>query len=132
MASVLRRRRVLIIEDELSIRNLLYQLVEKLGCENTAAADARQALAMISRKEFDAVLLDLRCSNLHPDDVVSEIYAIRPTLLGRILVITGEVSSVETLQLIERHFLLTIPGSRLVQDLVSRLRVLLRIAPRLS
>lgn len=129
MITVSQRRKVLIIEDEPSIRNLLHHLVEKLGCENAAVTDGQQALAMISRKEFDAVLLDLRCSNLQPDDVVAGIHGMRPSLIGRILVITGEVSDAKTLDLIDRHFLLPIPHTRLLQDLVSRLRVLLRIAP---
>jgi DNA-binding response OmpR family regulator len=129
MTSVSQRRKVLIIEDEPSIRKLLHALVEKLGCENAVATDGQQALAMISRKEFDAVLLDLRCSSLQPDNVVAEIYEMRPSLIGRILVITGEVSDAKTLDLIERHFLLEVPHTRLLQDLVARLRVLLRLAP---
>ena len=129
MTSVSQRRKVLIVEDEPSIQSLLHNLIEKLGCENTAATNGQQALAMISRKEFDAVLLDLRCSNLRPEEVVTGIHEIRPSLVGRILVITGEVSDAKTLDLIERHFLLPIPYSRLLQDLVGRLRALLRIVP---
>lgn len=130
--SVSQRRRVLTIEDKPSIGDLLHTVIENIGCENTVAVNGPQALAAISRKEFDAVLLDLRCSSLQAEEVVAGIYDIRPSLVGRILVITGEVSDQETLDLIERHFLLPMPYKRVLQDLASRLRALLRIVPSAS
>jgi DNA-binding response OmpR family regulator len=119
------RRKVLIIEDEPSIRNALYVLLAGLGCEGDVAYTGQQALSMISRETFDAVLLDLRCNNLTPDQVVSEIKELRPNLVGRVLVITGEVTDPQTMELIERHFLPHVPGSRLKQELWERLRTLL-------
>lgn len=64
MASIPPRRKVLIIEDEPSIRSVLYVLLAGLGCDGEAAPDAYQGLSKIRRGEFDAVLLDLRSSQL--------------------------------------------------------------------
>jgi DNA-binding NtrC family response regulator len=119
------RRKVLIIEDEPSIRNVLYVLLAALGCEGDVAYSGQQALAMIRREKFDAVLLDLRCSNVPAEHVVSQIKEIRPNLLGRVLVITGEVTDPQAMQLIEQHVLPHIPGSRLISDLWGQLRGLL-------
>lgn len=58
------RRKVLIIEDEPSIRSVLYVLLAGLGYDGNAVPDAYQGLSMIRRGEFDAVLLDLRSSQL--------------------------------------------------------------------
>ena len=60
------RRKVLIIEDEPSIRNVLYVLLAGLGCDGDVAYDTHMALSMIRQDRFDAVLLDLRSAQL-PD-----------------------------------------------------------------
>lgn len=121
-------RKVLIVEDDASIRNVLYVLLAGVGCEGNVAYSGKQALAMISREKFDAVLLDLRCSNLPAEEMVSQIKEIRPSLLGRVLVITGELTDAQTLQLIERHCLPHVPRNRLMQDLWGRLRTVLGIS----
>lgn len=129
MSASAQRRKVLIVEDEPSIRNILSSLVAGLGCDGDIANSGQQALAMIMREKFDAVLLDLRCPNLPAEEVVSQIQEIRPSLIGRVLVITGEVADAKTMELIERYFLLQVPRNRLLQDLRGWLRALLRIAP---
>ncbi len=121
------RRKVLIVEDEPSIRNVLYVLLAALGCEGDVAYTGQQALAMISRERFDAVLLDLRCNNLAPDDVVAGIKELRPSLVGRVLVITGEVTDPRTMELIERHCLPHVMATRLTQELWGRLQGLLNL-----
>jgi DNA-binding NtrC family response regulator len=122
-------RRVLIVEDEPSIRNTLYVLLAGLGCEGDAVPDGQQALAKIRREEFDAVLLDLRCVNVNAEVVVPQIQEIRPSLVGRVLVITGEVADETTLDLISRNCLQHVPQHRLRRDLWDELRVLLGISP---
>jgi len=122
-------RKVLLVEGEAAASDLLRVLVNKLGCRGELVTNGQQALAMVNRRDYDAVLLDLRSSTLPPEDVVSGIHEIRPSLIGRVLVITGEVDDRETLDLVERYFLLQIRRSRLINDLVGRLRALLRIAP---
>ena len=123
------RRKVLIVEQELPIRNVLFTLLASLGCDRNAVPSGREALARLSRESFDAVLLDLRCSDLPPDEVVSGIHHIRPSLIGHVLVITGEVADAETLAVIERHLLLHVAQDRLWQDLRGYLRALFRLAP---
>lgn len=120
-------RKVLIVEDDAAIRNVLYVLLAGVGCEGDIAYSGKQALAMLSREKFDAVLLDLRCSNLPAADMVSQIKEIRPSLVGRVLVITGELTDAQTIQMIEQHCLPHVPRNRLMQDLWGRLRTVLGI-----
>lgn len=122
-------RRVLIIEDEPSIRNMLFVLLAGLGCEGDVAYTGQQALAMISRTSFDAVLLDLRCSNVGAEEVVAQIKEIRPSLVGRVLVITGEVADAQTLELLDRCLLPHIPRNRLMNELWTKLRAILGSTP---
>jgi two-component system response regulator GlrR len=122
-------RKVLIVEDEPSIRNVLYVLLAGLGCEGDSVPDGQQALAKIRREQFDAVLVDLRCANVNAKVVVPQIQEVRPNLLGRVLVITGEVADAATLDMIERNCLQHLPEDRLRRDLLDQLRVLLGIPP---
>ena len=125
MAKEPARRKVLIIEDEPSIRNVLFVLLAGLGCEGDVAYTGQQALSMISRGSFDAVLLDLRCSNVGAEEVVSQIRDIRPNLVGRVLVITGEVTDPQTMELLDRFLLPHIPRNRLMAELWGHLRGIL-------
>ena len=118
-------RKILVIEDEPSIRNVLYVLLAALHCDGDVARNGQQALAMIGRESFDAVLLDLRCSDLPADEVISKINEIRPNLVGRVLFITGEVADPQTVEMIERTCLPHVAQSRLMQDLWEKLRALL-------
>jgi DNA-binding NtrC family response regulator len=128
MSPTIQNRKVLIVEDDAAIRNVLYVLLAGVGCEGDIAYSGKQALAMLSREKFDAVLLDLRSSNLPAEHVVSQIKEIRPSLVGRVLVITGELTDSQTLEVIERHCLPHVPRNRLMQDLWGRLRTVLGIA----
>jgi len=121
-------RKVLIIEDEPSMRNVLYVLLAGLGCEGDIAHDGRQALAMIEKESFDAVLLDLRCSELPAGEMVSAIKELRPNLMGRVLVITGEVSDPQTMEMIRTNCWPHIPRQRVMQELWGRLRALLGVS----
>ena len=115
-------RKVLVVEDEPSIRNVLYVLLAALKCEGDVAYSGQQALAMIGRGSFDAVLLDLRCADPSAAEVLSKINEIRPNLVGRILFITGEVSDPGTLTMIERNCAPHVTQGRLIEDLWDRLR----------
>jgi len=127
LPSLSSRRKVLIVKDEPAIRNILYLLLANLGCEGDVACSEQQALAMISRESFDAVLLDLRYPNRPPDEVVSKIQDIRPSLMGRVLVVTGEIADPQTAEAIERYCLPRVPRSSVLEGAWSRLRTLLGI-----
>ena len=128
MVSGSARRKVLIVEDEPSIRNVLFVLLAGLGCEGDVAYTGQQALAMVSRESFDAVLVDLRCSNLGAEEVVSQIKEISPNLVGRVLVITGEVTDPQTMELLGRHLLPHVPRAQLMPELFSQLRTILGLS----
>lgn len=122
-------RKVLFIESEQDLRSLTNVLLRKLGCECEVVSSGQQALSMLGQENVDAVILDLRSTGARPDEVVSGIHELRPSLVGRVLVISGEVDDHETLDLIEHYFLLKIPRNRLMNDLVGLLRALLCIPP---
>ena len=124
----LRPRHVLIVEGEPSIRNVFYVLLAGLGCEGHIAHTGHQALAMIKKESFDAVLLDLRYSEMPAEEMVSAIRELRPNLVGRVLVITGEVSDPVAMEMIKNNCWPHIPRQRVMQELWGRLCALLGLS----
>lgn len=124
-------RRILLIEDDSSVRNILLTLLAGLGCDSELAYSGKAAIAKIQSEEFDAVVLDLRCYNVQAEEVITGIRSIQPSLLANVLVIVGEVTNPKTLDLIEEHLLPRVSG-RPVQDAVAALRALLHIPPILG
>ena len=122
-------RRVLILDDELSIRLAFYVLLAGLCCEGDTVPEGSEALASTRREEFDAILLDLRCSDVNAGEAVSPIRGIRPKLIGRVLVISGEVADTPTLERIERKCLQNTPRHRPQRTLWEQFRILLGIHP---
>ena len=123
-----RPRNVLIVEGEPSIRNVFYVLLAGLGCEGDIAHTGHQALAMIKKESFDAVLLDLRCAEMPAEEMVSAIRELRPNLVGRVLVITGEVSDPVAMEMIKNNCWPHIPRQRVMQELWGQLRALLGLS----
>ena len=122
------RRKVLIIEDEPAIRNILYVLLAGLGYDGDIAHDTPQAFSMIQKDQFDAVLLDLRSTPIPPEEIVTTITRLRPTLVGHVLVITGELSDSNTLETLERYAVPHVPRSRVASDLWGHMQNLLGFA----
>ena len=110
------------------MRNVLYVLLAAQNCDGEVASSSRQALAMISRESFDAILLDLRCQNVLPDEMLSQIAQLRPNLFGRVLVITGEIADAKSLELIERNCLPHITRNKLTTDFLDKIRSLLGLS----
>jgi len=123
------RRKVLIVEGEPTIRNVLFVLLAGLGCDGDVAADSKQALSMLRKERFDAVLLDLRSSHLPPEEMFSSIIELRPTLVGRVLVIVGEVADPATMATLERCAVPHISLTHMASELRSRIRLLPGFAP---
>jgi DNA-binding NtrC family response regulator len=128
MSSVTPRRKILVIEDEPTIRNVLYVLLAGFDCESEIAHSGQQALGLIARDSFDAVLLDLRSNSVPAEEMVARIKQLQPSLVGRVLVISGEVTNPKTLEWLEGQCLTPIAANRLMQELWGRLRGIFGLA----
>ena len=58
------RKRILVIDDELSIRKLLKMELEEEGYEVVVAEDGIDALDKLSKERFDLITLDIRMPNM--------------------------------------------------------------------
>jgi len=51
---------ILVVDDEVAVRELLRKVLEKTGHEVTAVPTGDQSLELLSKQPFDLVLLDVR------------------------------------------------------------------------
>jgi DNA-binding response OmpR family regulator len=72
--------KILIIDDEVVLRQTLARVLQQAGFEATSAEDAEQALAFLKSTAFDLVYLDLRMPGLHGLDALKLIHEQYPTL----------------------------------------------------
>jgi DNA-binding NtrC family response regulator len=75
-----RRRRILIVDDERSIRALLTTAFTRAGYEVQSAASATDAMTMCASGHFDAVLSDVRMPGMNGHELVCEVMAQYPDM----------------------------------------------------
>jgi two-component system response regulator ResD len=83
------RRKALIVEDDPATRSLLRRLVESQQCDVDEAADGEAAIALLDARDYGVVLLDLVLPKMSGADVLDHVYESNPSLLERIIVVTG-------------------------------------------
>jgi hypothetical protein len=96
------RRRVLTLRDESSIRKMLALLSRQFGGLSDPSHEPKGPLAKFTRESFDSVLLNLRCSVSLSEERLSGVHKIRASIVGRVLVVTGEIRDRHTMELVER------------------------------
>jgi len=82
-----RTARILVVDDEDTIRRTLAALLQRRGYAVTVAASGAEALALIVRQAFDLLLLDLIMPGLSGLEVARHARTIQPT--AAILILTG-------------------------------------------
>jgi response regulator RpfG family c-di-GMP phosphodiesterase len=72
--------RVLVVDDELAVRKMLVTLLSQAGVPCSAAADAREALTLLEKTNFQAVISDLRMGATSGLELLREVRARFPSL----------------------------------------------------
>ena len=73
------RARVLVVDDEESVRSVLRQALVDEGHDVLLASDGEQALDLLSRNDVEVMLLDIRMPGLSGLDVLSEVQVRSPS-----------------------------------------------------
>lgn len=108
MTTAAQRRKVLVLKDEPSVRQLL-RFMKQLENGNAPGRNGESSPAKLNRKHFDEIVVDVRCPRQQLKNEVRGIEEIRPSLMGRTLVITMQVKGPKTLNLIERYLFKGLP-----------------------
>ncbi len=70
--------KVLIVDDESSMRFFLSEALDKQGYQCTEAADGRQALARVEEERYDVVILDLKMPRMGGKETLVKIRSLDP------------------------------------------------------
>jgi DNA-binding response OmpR family regulator len=90
-----RKRRILVVEDERDLADMLAFNLERAGYDATVAYDGRTALESITTDRPDLVLLDLMLPELSGTDVASKIRTNPTTTALPIVMLTAKTDEVD-------------------------------------
>ena len=90
-----RRSRVLVLDDESSIREFLSRILERAGYEPVVAADGATALEVVRAEPPDAILCDHRMAGMSGTAFHDAVAAIDPGLARRFAFMSGDVLNPE-------------------------------------
>jgi CheY-like chemotaxis protein len=102
-----RSRRLLVVDDEPSLRQSVATYFRALGHEVDTVATGRDALDRAAVLDYDAVLLDLRLPDIAGDEVFAQLRQL-PRAPGRVVFITGDVQSERARRVLETSGLPTL------------------------
>lgn len=94
-------KRILVIEDELFILELLTELLTHLGYVMEQAQSGNVALDKLDRGGYDAILLDIHLADMDGRVVYRKVQERFPSLAGRIVFMTGDLSDPNTASFIK-------------------------------
>jgi PAS domain S-box-containing protein len=85
-----RRARILVVDDEPEIGDLLTDILEGDGHETACASSGREALDWLAGREVDLIISDLRMPDMDGPALYRALAERRPELLTRLVFITGD------------------------------------------
>jgi CheY-like chemotaxis protein/anti-sigma regulatory factor (Ser/Thr protein kinase) len=88
--------RILVLDDQPDIAELLGVTLIMLGHQPTVCFDSLAALALIDQQTFDLILSDFRMPNLDGGEFYEKVVQKRPDLARRIIFLTGDVMGEES------------------------------------
>jgi CheY-like chemotaxis protein len=89
------RPRVLVLDDEPSIRRFLAKALAQAGCDAVLTETGVEALDSIREAPFDAVLCDHRMAGMSGTEVYDAAIALRPEMRERFVFMSGDVLNPE-------------------------------------
>lgn len=86
--------RVLLVDDNDSIRRLVFKVLEREGITVDQACDGVEAIEKLRVQDYDLTILDLMMPRATGFDVLASVYAREPTALRKIIVMTAAAAHV--------------------------------------
>ena len=95
------RALILVVDDEPLVAGLMADVLVTEGHEVDIAKNGREALEKIAAHSYDLIVSDLRMPELDGVGLYRELERIRPTLLGRLLFVSGTTEPPEYASFLE-------------------------------
>ena len=95
-------RKILVVDDEQAIRELLFEALTRANYEVATVARARLALDSVRNSRYDLVLLDIVMPDMDGREFFSTLSHQQPELASRVVFVTGDTASTDTQQFLRR------------------------------
>jgi two-component system NtrC family sensor kinase len=118
-------RRVLLIDDEEEILDVLTRILERTGHQAVALDSAEKALQQIENEEYDIIICDVRMPGLGGKGFYRRVSAAHPELAKRIIFTTGDTLSADTRAFLESADAPHLPKPFTIEDLQRAINELL-------
>jgi two-component system NtrC family sensor kinase len=89
-------RRILVVDDEANLADMIREALEAEGHHVDAACDGRTAAGLLRESSYDLIISDLKMPNMGGRELYEEISRRDPSLARRIIFSTGDSVSPET------------------------------------
>ena len=109
--------RILVVEDEATVRQLIVDVLGEEGHRVEAVRDSQEGLTRVSRNRYDLVICDLRMPRLDGPAFFDALVRAGSPLAERIIFITGDTLGPRTLEFLESHRVPYLAKPFLVEEL---------------
>lgn len=109
--------RVLVVEDEPTVAQLVADVLREDGHEVEAVTDSQEGLQRVSRRRYDLIICDLRMPRLDGPAFYDALVRARSTARHRMLFITGDTLGPHTMEFLKSHQLQFLTKPFLVEEL---------------
>jgi two-component system, cell cycle sensor histidine kinase and response regulator CckA len=92
----LRGKRVLVIDDEVQITELIFDVLARQGARIDVANSGLEALDQIKKKDYDVIICDQRMPGVSGQRLYRLVESFNPALKHRFLFVTGDVVNAQT------------------------------------
>jgi DNA-binding response OmpR family regulator len=108
---------ILVVDDELSIRDLLQTVLVRKGHEVVTAQDGQKALLLFRQDRPDVTILDLKLPDIDGINLLRQIHAVNPH--HPVIILTGRGTEVDeqqarelgVIEFIQKGFSLHVPAT---------------------
>ncbi len=99
--------KVLIVDDEMIVRNFLAEMLRRMGLEIACAENGTKAIALLKEQVFDLVITDMNMPDLTGIDVLKKTKELNPSTIVVVITAFGTIeNAVEAMRLGAYNYLL--------------------------
>jgi len=120
--------RVLVVDDEPSLRKVCQRLIESMGHICDTAENSEQAAKLAKKNNYDLILCDYRLASETADDVLDALTAIAPGILPKVVLATGATTDVGVVTLTEKYGLALMAKPYGIDELAAAIQRAMQVA----
>jgi len=121
-------RRVLVVEDEPTVAQLISDVLRDEGFESEVLLDGRDAIGRIAGEPFDLIICDMKMPNLNGQTLYESLISTKKFLQKRFLFVTGDALGAKTHDFLTKNQLPHVAKPFRVEELLEKVYQVLQPA----